>query len=124
MSWWPWSKKRSVEKISKSELIGLLPQTPSDPLIFDRFYLLPTDSEVYDALSEDFSVFEDEANDCDDYAFRAKGWLSGKGWPFGVVGVDGHVLTCWINDKRQVVYWEPQTRMIVPQPEKILQIII
>lgn len=120
---WPWGK-RVAEKVSKSEIVGLLPYTKADPIVFDRSYLLPTDEEVLDVLGSDTSVFYPELNDCDDYAFRAKGRASGRGWPFAIVWVPGHVLTGWINDKKQMVYFEPQSRLIVPKPEEVLMVII
>lgn len=123
MSWWPF-KKRVAEKIKKSDLIGLLPYTPTDPIIFDRFYSLPTDDEVLQVLGSDFSAFEDEVNDCDDYAFRAKGLVAGKGWPFAIVWVEGHVLVGWVNDKKEFVFCEAQGRIILSQTPKVLQLII
>jgi hypothetical protein len=122
---WPWNKKRAPEKIKKSDLVGLLPYTPTDPIVFDRAYSIPTDEEVIAALGSDFSSFEDEANDCDDFAFRAKGLVAGKGWPFAIVWVIGHVLVAWVNDKRELVWCEPQGRRIIQKPkEPIEQIII
>jgi len=124
MRWWPFSKKRVSEKIKKSDLVGLLPYTKTDPIIFDRLYTLPADSEVLAVLGDDFSTFEDERNDCDDYAFRAKGLVAGRGWPFAVLWVPGHLLVGWVNDRREMVYCEPQGRKIVPKPKEILQVII
>lgn len=123
MSWWP-RKKRIPEQIGKGDLVVLLPYTPTDPLVFDRRYSLPTDDEVLSVLGSDFSAFEDEVNDCDDYAFRAKGLVAGRGWPFAVVWVPGHLLVAWVNDRKQVTFCEPQGRRIVPRPDEVLQIII
>lgn len=123
MSWWPF-KKRVAEKLKKSDLVGLLPYTPTDPIVFDRFYSLPTDEEVLHVLGSDFSTFEDEVNDCDDYAFRAKGLVAGRGWPFAVIWTTGHLLVGWVNDRREMVYCEPQGRRIVEKPKEILQIIV
>jgi hypothetical protein len=123
MSWWPF-KKRVPEKIKKTDLLDLLPYTPTDPLVFDRVYSLPTDGEVLAVLGSDFSEFEDEVNDCDDYAFRAKGLTAGLGWPFAVIWIPGHILVGWVNDKKAWTFCEPQGRRIVPKPKEILQIII
>lgn len=108
---WPFTKKRKPEKISKVELIGLLPYTKTDPFIFDREYSLPTDSEVLAVLDSDYSAFEYEVNDCDDYAFRAKGLVAGNGWPFAVVWINqNHMIIGWFNDQKTWTWYEPQTR--------------
>lgn len=81
------------EVITKLALVDYLPYSKTDPLVFDRSYRLPTDAEVLDVLGSDYSAFEDEANDCDDYAFRAKRIVAGRSWPFAV---------CWINGNHLV----------------------
>jgi len=107
---WPWRKKVSAT-ISKVELLGYLPYSKTDPLVFDRTYRLPKDAEVMAVLGSDYSSFEDEDNDCDDYAFRAKGMTAGKGWPFALVWINSsHLLNGWLNDQREWVWLEPQTR--------------
>lgn len=111
MSWWTWKKQRVPEVISKLQLLDLLPYSKTDPLIFDREYRLPTDDEVLAVLGSDYSAFESETNDCDDYAFRAKGLVAGKGWPLAVCWINrNHLINAWLNDQRKWVWFEAQIR--------------
>jgi len=108
---WPWKKKRVLETISKLDLLDYLPHSKTDPLVFDRTYRLPTDDEVLHLLGNDYSLYDAEINDCDDYAFRAKGLASGRGWPFAVVWINGsHMINAWLNADREWMWLDPQNR--------------
>ena len=108
---WPFPEHREVEKISRSVLIQLLPDAEFISCV-DRVYSLPTNSEVLEVLGKDNTVYIPEINDCDDFAYRAKGLASGRNWPFAVVYTGDHYLNGWINNLKEWAYMEPQTREI------------
>jgi hypothetical protein len=106
---WPWTK-RKPEKILKAELLKLIPNSEIR-FALDREYSLPTNREVFDLLGVDNRPFIPEQDDCDDFAFRAKGRMAGSGYPFAVAWIDDHVINGWLNDQREWVWMEPQTRL-------------
>ncbi len=85
----------------------------------DTEYVLPDNGKVAQ-LSQ--SVFLDPIGgnsgrhagwDCDDYAIAAL--LPLRGYAFGIMFVttangDRHALNVFVNYKREIIYWEPQTR--------------
>jgi len=108
---WPFKPKRIPKKITRSRLIELLPNAEFISCV-DRVYSLPTTEEVLEALGQDTTTYQSEINDCDDFAYRAKGLATGRNWPFAVVHVPGHVMCGWVNDHQEWVWMEPQTRVI------------
>jgi hypothetical protein len=110
---WPFSERKKSVIALRKELLVLLPSAPTI-IAEDRAYILPSDDEVLSRLDTDFSQYVAEYNDCDDYSYRAKGKAAGKAWAFGAVKIkraaDYHMLNCYVNDKKEFVLWEPQTR--------------
>jgi len=105
-----WFKEVPAVIAARSEVVSLLPLSKYI-LVLDREYELPHDSDVIAALGKDWSRYTCNRNDCDDYAFRAKGKVAGARWPFGVAFInDNHMINIWVNDKKQVVLFDPQMR--------------
>lgn len=111
---WPFADKPKPVTILKAELLKIVPKTSKITIADDRVYICPTAEQVTTRLGTDFSAYIAEYNDCDDYAYRAKGKASGKCWAFGVVKITNqmgaHRLNCYINERKEFVLWEPQTR--------------
>ena len=103
-------KSRILEKVTRAEIVSLIPDAEFVQIL-DRDYFLPSDEEVLDKLGKDITIYESEKNDCDDFAFQAKGLICSNGWPFGVAFVNGsHYINVYVNDKKEFVFFEPQTR--------------
>lgn len=121
---WPFSKKKEPIIATRSDIIQILPDSLYYQVL-DRQYILPTNEEVLSALGKDYALYTAEYNDCDDFAFRAKGKISGRGWPFAVIWVNNnHYMNLFVNDKREVVVLEPQGRLIHKEEIKIFNSII
>jgi len=126
---WPFSQKPKSNIMLRAELLQKLPRCEV-VIAEDRAYVLPSDSDVFAALGTDWSKYLAEINDCDDYVWRAKGKAAGHGWPVAAVKVvllDGsaHYINGWINDRREWVLFEPQTREIFAQKiQRIVHIVI
>ena len=113
---WPWSKKLPVVTMTRAEVLDLLPTAEYYELLKES-YILPSDQEVLDVLGRDNSTYDHDINDCNDYAYRAKGLVAGRGWPFAVVWIRGtvnpkHSINLYVNRDKKVVLLEPQTRMV------------
>lgn len=126
---WPFATKAKRNTMLRAELMLKLPKCET-AIAEDRAYILPSNSDVFSALGTDWSKYLAEINDCDDYVWRAKGKAAGRGWPFAAVKVvllDGtaHYICGWINDRREWVLFEPQTReMFTQKIQRIIHIVI
>lgn len=110
----PFADKPKPVTILKAELLKIVPQTDSVTVADDRVYICMTADEVKKCLGDDSTAYVAEYNDCDDYAWRAKGKVSGRCRAFGAVKIirpeGAHRLNCYINERKEFVLWEPQTR--------------
>jgi len=106
---WPFKKEKDLI-LSRFEILDLLPPAQYYQVL-DRSYILPSNDQVLSTLGKDWSSYLAEYNDCDDYAFRAKGKVAGRGWPFAVTWINSsHYINMFINRQKEVIFIEPQSR--------------
>ncbi len=89
-------------------------------VLTDEKYVLPDNGRVSDIQGKQFAYCNPEASvvfspmgwDCDDYAAAAV--VPMRNYAFGTMFVTtsrgtGHALNVFVNHRKEVVYWEPQT---------------
>lgn len=108
---WPFKDEKII--ITREEVIDLLPDADFIQVL-DREYILPSMDDILEVLGEDLTTYIAETNDCDDFAYRAKGLASGHGWPFAIAYPHkiGHIMNMFISKDKQVMLLEPQTREV------------
>jgi hypothetical protein len=111
---WLIKDKPKTVIINRKDLLELLPPTNLITVAEDRVFICPRLEQVEEQLQSDSTKYVPEYNDCDDFAYRAKGKIAGRCWAFGVIKIKlikgCHMLNCFVNEKKEFILWEPQTR--------------
>lgn len=109
----------SVRKqVDGNYIFGILNAvTPNATHIYlsDSQYWLCSEADVESFLKIDATnkdKYVPEEHDCDDFSYRLMGQLSTQDWSgiaFGIVWTNLHALSCFVSDKGEFFFIEPQT---------------
>lgn len=124
-----WTSKEIT--ITRKELRKVFFDLNSNPIHFhfeDREFICPTDKQVKDFL-ESFEPGEyiAEKNECATIAIKCVAHFAGTDWTIAYIKVpDGevsHALCCYVNNKKQIKFLEPQTKTVY-KPDKSIEFLL